>query len=562
MKKFQPKQWLNNNEPTHERKGQNKAGYNRSKVTKAAKEKIDLIAKAIEENEIDITANYEDWIKIGYAIYNVFGDYGISYYHKFSKYNTGYSVEKTDETWNGIKSSCDANTAGHTYAKAGSRTIINIAKKYNIDVEKLYNENIEGEIANILQEEIASFRFNTLIERVEFKYKDAKDDYTPMSERDFKTIYIRLKKEFSKVTQGHLEAFIYSKDITNDFDPVKDYLEHLQEWDETQPDYISDLFNHLQFDDEENKDFYLKFLKKWFVNMLQLALGNEDDNQIMPVFIGKQQVGKTYFAKKILPPKLSLYFHTVHPGDKRDKDSMLLMSESLIMLFDEFQIGNSKSSAAMKSLISSSGGRIRDSYGHFREQRKRHCSYIGTSNEEKYIYESEGDRRYLSILVKSTTDLNEHPLPYEGAYAQAWYYIQHKNFEYRTNKADAEEISKHNKRFVVEDICEILIMLHFRKPANTEKGIFITIAEIIDRLHSNNPQVNPSNIGKAMRRLGFDSKAPKNNIKYYVMEVKKSERDEENIREGIEHYNAINNTNISPDKSTQDNKDGQLNLGI
>lgn len=68
--------------------------------------------KAIEQQKIDITNNYNDWFSIGCAIANTFGDKGRNYFHKVSKFHAKYSETETNEQY----SACLKNSKSNGYS--------------------------------------------------------------------------------------------------------------------------------------------------------------------------------------------------------------------------------------------------------------------------------------------------------------------------------------------------------------------------------------------------------------------------------------------------------------
>lgn len=64
------------------------------------RDKIEQLCQVIEKNVIDITSSYDDWIKIGAGLYNEFGDQGIEYFHRISKYHPDYSVKECERKFN------------------------------------------------------------------------------------------------------------------------------------------------------------------------------------------------------------------------------------------------------------------------------------------------------------------------------------------------------------------------------------------------------------------------------------------------------------------------------
>jgi hypothetical protein len=52
---------------------------------------LDLIISRLESAQTDITANYSDWLEIGFAFADELGEAGRDYYHRISRFHPGYS---------------------------------------------------------------------------------------------------------------------------------------------------------------------------------------------------------------------------------------------------------------------------------------------------------------------------------------------------------------------------------------------------------------------------------------------------------------------------------------
>lgn len=69
-------------------------------ATKTDTEKVEAIISLIEDNAIDITADYEDWYKIAGALFNAFGENGRDYFHRVSKYYHDYKEKAVNNKFN------------------------------------------------------------------------------------------------------------------------------------------------------------------------------------------------------------------------------------------------------------------------------------------------------------------------------------------------------------------------------------------------------------------------------------------------------------------------------
>lgn len=62
--------------------------------------KVQKYLDAIEAGSIDITANYEDWMRLGMALANEFGSGGESYFQRLSQYHPKYDPREVEKKFN------------------------------------------------------------------------------------------------------------------------------------------------------------------------------------------------------------------------------------------------------------------------------------------------------------------------------------------------------------------------------------------------------------------------------------------------------------------------------
>ncbi|WP_434036320.1 HRDC domain-containing protein [Formosa sp. 4Alg 33] len=88
---------------------------------------VEAIAKEVENNSLDITSTYEEWLRVGFSLSSVLGESGREYYHRLSKYNTNYTYQETDKKFNVLYS--------RNNGAIGLGTLIYIAKQYGIQIK-------------------------------------------------------------------------------------------------------------------------------------------------------------------------------------------------------------------------------------------------------------------------------------------------------------------------------------------------------------------------------------------------------------------------------------------
>lgn len=84
--------------------------------------KVVGLVEKLEYHALDITQDYEDWIKVGAVLNNNFGDSGRDLFHRLSKFHPDYTVEKCDKKYDHCKK-MHVNNIG---------LIVNLCKNYGL----------------------------------------------------------------------------------------------------------------------------------------------------------------------------------------------------------------------------------------------------------------------------------------------------------------------------------------------------------------------------------------------------------------------------------------------
>ena len=503
-------------------------------------EHLELVARRIAESGADITSEYHEWINVTFACASL-GEAAREPYHTICSQYPGYKREECDKCFD------NCLRTGRGDIRLG--TLIKMAKDHGIDTSlprgrrrKSEQEKKDEIKSSFIQmaEKIAEWyetRYNTWKDRVEICARGT-GKWAPMTDRDVSTIFSRLKIDELRVSKDNVRALMESSDYSKEYDVASTWLDGLAPYNpDTDPDYIADFFDgHLQYVDSENADFYQQMLTKWFVGMVALWIGRAKENPIMPVFCGDQHIGKTYYIRHLLPPELRDYYKEPSPCDPVDKDFIISVSEVSMIFMDEFSITSDTKSNAYKAILTSTQSNMRDAYGRFREVRKRKASLIGATNHKRFIRDVEGNRRYLGIDLKGTVDLNDKPLPYEGAYAQALWLIDN-GFQFKPTHEESEALTLHNYDFMELNDCEEALMVFVRHPAGDETTEAYSAGELLQELNTRGFRgkgFNVVNIGKAMKKQKFRSAISSGRTKYLVKIIDYDTQKRERKVEGLE----------------------------
>src|ERR1700676_606682 len=92
------------------------------------------IINQVQYSRIDLTADYEDWIKIGLALASKFGEQGRDYFHAFSQYNESYNQVKADKKYTHLLKNSEQ--------KVSIGTIYYLAKQRGLNIYSQRTQNI------------------------------------------------------------------------------------------------------------------------------------------------------------------------------------------------------------------------------------------------------------------------------------------------------------------------------------------------------------------------------------------------------------------------------------
>lgn len=93
-KKFNPSKWLNQPQPNRKLKTQPI-----DKNLTRRQYHVEVILRRIENVQIDLTCNYNDWRNLGWALIDEFGETGRNYFHRLSKFHPEYDPVECDKNF-------------------------------------------------------------------------------------------------------------------------------------------------------------------------------------------------------------------------------------------------------------------------------------------------------------------------------------------------------------------------------------------------------------------------------------------------------------------------------
>ncbi|WP_051477672.1 DUF3987 domain-containing protein [Aquimarina pacifica] len=134
IQRFDPKKYLNTDKNANMNIVSDSIESNRYSSNETL-EVVQRIIGALEMKGIDLTSNYEDWLKIGFALADEFGQNGTSLFHRVSKNYPGYEYKACQKQYEHcLKSKRTGVTLG---------TFFHLAKQAGVDLKRKKNRSLD-----------------------------------------------------------------------------------------------------------------------------------------------------------------------------------------------------------------------------------------------------------------------------------------------------------------------------------------------------------------------------------------------------------------------------------
>lgn len=293
--------------------------------------------------------------------------------------------------------------------------------------------------------------------------------------------------------------------------PVRDYIMELPKWDGT--DRVSELISHIhaeallpgQTQEEAQQDLLWAF-HKWMGAMVATWMSDHVANHEIFTIIGRQGIYKTTLFRYLLPTVLRTYFWENAHNTFSTKDDHLALAENCLVDIEEVEASTQHELSELKSLATSDTVKERRPYAKFREPKHRLASLCATGNQQRFLTDETGNRRWLCFKVSSIDDPRTWKLDYRQLYAQIWEELQ-QGFRYWFDGDDEKRVERINQPFRVESDEEQLIQMRLRPPHEGEPVKLMNAAmvcQLINGGHVGYP-LSTRKVSVAMKRLGFET---------------------------------------------------------
>ena len=320
--------------------------------------------------------------------------------------------------------------------------------------------------------------------------------------------------------------YVLRSDFARLYHPVREYIEALPAWDGK--DRVKELCGHVVESEElrvKSEESLLGWaLHKWLVAMVATWMSDFSTNHEIFVLIGRQGIYKTTFFRHLLPPQLRMYFWENAHNSFSSKDDHLALAENCLVEIEEIDLQNPRDISELKALATSEKVKERRPYARFREEKHRLASFCGSGNQQRFLSDDTGNRRWLCFMVDHIDDPRTWNLDYDQLYAQLRDELR-QGFRYWFDPQEQRIVERQNQQFRIESDEEQLIRSRLRPPHPGDKITLMNAASVCQFINGGvvGRGLSSRKVSLAMTKLGFKRIHTKQGGFYEVYQIPPNE---------------------------------------
>ena len=361
-------------------------------------------------------------------------------------------------------------------------------------VDKNKNPRIMWEnLEHILKDNGITAKYNVISKQIDVDGVNNSLDYDSI----ITDINSKCQVKGFKLSKDNLYTFMYRIAKENQYNPVREYLNDAKEhWDKK--DRVKELYNTL--DKIEDIEFNYILFHKWLLNCVAMAF-NEGATQQDGILViqGSQGAYKTKWLKSISPDiewvKVGLQI------DPSKKDDVLEATQNWLVELGELEgMTSKKEQSKLKAFLTNSTDRVRAPYARTAKDYIRYTCYYATVNEDEFLRDDTGNRRYWVIKVKSMN--TDHHIDLKQLWGQVTSEYLNNKMTYWLNTEEKQKLSVLNEEFRRKSSIEQKIEACFNWDENKETWNWKSPSEIGNMLKIN--EINQ--IGAALKKMSVESR--------------------------------------------------------
>lgn len=317
----------------------------------------------------------------------------------------------------------------------------------------IYNGYLFLEHSPALCKGVLYNEFSHNIEKAKkFPWEKVRGDEWKDTDTTLLRAYLDETKKF-RVDKNTILASLLQSANQRCYHPVKDFIES-EPWDGVKR--IETLFiNYLGVEDS---DYTRAVTKTWFTGAVARIYRPGVQFDMMPILSGAQGIGKSTLLKKLTAKKFT---SDSLRGLGDSKDDLQFLIGSWLLEVSELSAMKKTEVEKTKQFISATEDRFRVAYGDAPQKYPRTCVFMGTSNDERYLKDKTGNRRFYPLPCEAKRQkVSVYDGSLEEIVPQIWAEAKH-YFDEGAALYLNEEIEKAAREMqqeaMIEDIAEKII---------------------------------------------------------------------------------------------------------
>ncbi len=253
-------------------------------------------------------------------------------------------------------------------------------------------------------------------------------------------------------------------------------------------------------------------MKRWLVSAVAAAFETEGVSAHgVLVFQGRQDLGKTYWFKKLAPAEFRADGLSLRPDDK---DSVFGIISNWLVELGELDATFRKSDIAqLKAFITRDKDIIRRPYARKESHYARRTVFFGSVNETDFLKDVTGNRRFWTIECEKID--YRHNIDVQQLWAEV-YELYRRGESWTLDSEELRFLNNHNEKFeVIEPVVELL-----QSCLEWEHGLgcrWLTATEVCREVGIHNPDGKQvKSVAKAIRKISKESRIQRGVSQYFV----------------------------------------------
>lgn len=225
-------------------------------------------------------------------------------------------------------------------------------------------------------------------------------------------------KEWKLPVDGH-KLYLTRIADENQFNPVMEWIKS-KRWDGVSR--LAEFYATIESPEEEAKCL---LIRRWLITAVCMAKGDGVDSAGCLVLQGGQDMGKTWWVKKLVPDEVRKEFlRTDAMVDPRDKDSVSQVISYWIVELGEIGATFRKADIdALKAFITRDNDIMRRPYGEGDKRYPRRTAFIASVDQTIYLHDTAGNRRFWTIPCTSINSY--HKIDMQQLWAEVLELVKH-----------------------------------------------------------------------------------------------------------------------------------------